>query len=542
MYMAKADKLALCRATASGDYEDYYRLKCDAEAVRWSGFATAPDYGRLKAHFEGLVGSDRLVYFLKEDGRTVGYCQISTAGATAEVDGYSVLTECAGRGYGTRLLSMVMDDLRGKGCRRIVARVSENNGASLKCFSRNGFAVDDSAEPQPVELKALGRTDMFITVARAIGPRYKVAVVTAARSEYGLLRWLITDMEADGDIDCVLIAAGAHLSAQQGMTVNRIIEDGHAIAHTVDFLLPGDSDADIARSNGRAAIAFADVLAAERPDMLVVLGDRYELLGICSSALLLRIPIAHISGGDVTDGALDNQVRNAVTMMADIHFPGTRESAANIARMRGSAENIYAVGEPGLESFVREQRMTRAELAESLGIDPAKKWILCTLHPETCRDVDYSIDMAHNMVAALKTVPDAEVIITAANVDAGGSAMNDIFRAAAAENAGFTFVSSLGHRRYLSFMNEAWAVVGNSSSGIVEAPFLGIPVINIGRRQHGRHTCTNVTDTGADVADIRRALEAIPPRRLAPDCFYGDGHTSELIKEHIKEYLRCNRE
>lgn len=538
--MANAEKLTLHRASGD-DFEAYYRLKCDPEAIKWSGFASAPDYMRLKAHFESLVCSDKLVFFLKDNDRIVGYCQISTDGSVAEVDGYSVLSDYAGKGYGTRLLAMVIDELRASPCDRIIARVSEKNLASIKCFSRNGFTVDETVVPQPVELKALGRTDNFITVSREIGPRYKVAVITAARSEYGLLRWLITDMERDADIDCVLIAAGAHLSPEQGMTVNQIIDDGHKIAHKVDFLLSNENEVGVAKSNGRAAIAFADVLGEERPDIVVVLGDRYELLGICSTALLLGIPIAHISGGDVTEGAIDNQVRNAVTMMADIHFPGTQESADNIARMRGGTDFIYNVGEPGLDSFIREKRMSRAELAESLNIDPDKKWILCTLHPETRRPIPFSLEMADNLMAALKTVPDAQVIVSAANVDAGGEAMNDIYKDASAGNDNFIFVHSLGHRRYLSFMNEAWAVVGNSSSGIVEAPFLGIPVINIGSRQQGRHICTNVVNSGTSYDEICKALAAIPPQRLEPDCYFGDGHTSVRIKEHIKDYLRCFR-
>ena len=538
--MANAEKLTLHRASGD-DFEAYYRLKCDPEAIKWSGFASAPDYMRLKAHFKALVCSDKLVFFLKDNDRIVGYCQISTDGSVAEVDGYSVLSDYTGKGYGTRLLAMVIDELRASPCGRIIARVSERNLASIKCFSRNGFTVDETVVPQPVELKALERTDNFITVSREIGPRYKVAVITAARSEYGLLRWFITDMERDADIDCVLIVAGAHLSPEQGMTVNQIIDDGHKIAYKVDFLLSNENEVGVAKSNGRAAIAFADVLGEERPDIVVVLGDRYELLGICSTAMLLGIPIAHISGGDITEGAIDNQVRNAVTMMADIHFPGTQESAANIARMRGGTDFIYNVGEPGLDSFIREKRMTRAELAESLNIDPDKKWILCTLHPETRRPIPFSLEMADNLMAALKTVPDAQVIVSAANVDAGGEAMNDIYKAAAAGNDNFIFVHSLGHRRYLSFMNEAWAVVGNSSSGIVEAPFLGIPVINIGSRQQGRHICTNVVNAGTSYDEICRALAAIPPQRLEPDCYFGDGHTSARIKEHIKDYLRCFR-
>lgn len=368
----------------------------------------------------------------------------------------------------------------------------------------------------------------------------KVCIVTAARSEYGLLQWLIEDLEHDKDIKLSLVVTGSHLSPEQGLTFRQIEEDGHCITRKVEYLLDSNSELGVAKSAGLCGLSFADVLNELSPDMLMVLGDRYELLPICTAALVMNIPIAHISGGDVTKGAIDNQVRNAVTMMASIHFPGTRESATNIERMRGSKDNIFNVGEPGLETFRRRSLIKRSELADSLSIDPTKKWIICTLHPETMKSKAYNLQMAKNMIEAVRSIDESEVIITAANADLGGNEMNDYFRQVCEELNNFQFIHSLGQHRYLSIMKEVYALIGNTSSGIIEAPFLGIPVVNIGNRQLGRHLCHNIISIGGNsLEEIIEATEKIPSNRLEPDYYFGDGYTSNKIIVHLKEYLSC---
>lgn len=371
--------------------------------------------------------------------------------------------------------------------------------------------------------------------------RFKICIVTAARSEYGLLQWLITDLEKDSDVDFSLIVTGSHLSPEQGMTINQIIHDGHKITETIEYLIGSSTDVGIAKSNGLCAVSFADAFARIRPDILVVLGDRYELLGICSTALLLNIPIAHISGGDITEGAIDNQVRNAITMLASVHFPGTQESYNNIVRMIGTSKNVFNVGEPGLETFRMTALLGRNELATSLGINPKKEWVVCTLHPETKQNVEYSMHMARNLIDSLKPHQEWEIIFTASNADLGGVEMNKYFIEVSQSNANIHFFHSLGQLKYLSIIGEAKMLIGNTSSGIVEAPYIGTPVINIGERQTGRHICSNVfCVSGESIDELRDTIAKIPAIKYSSDSYYGDGETSNKIISHLKTYLNAN--
>ena len=194
----------------------------------------------------------------------------------------------------------------------------------------------------------------------------KVCIITAARSEYGLLKWVIDGVYQDSELQLQLVVTGAHLSEEHGLTYRFIEDDGYPIAAKVDMHLKSDDKTDIVRSMGRCSDGFADAFAQLHPDVVVVLGDRYELLPIVSAALVMGIPIAHLSGGDITEGAIDNEVRNAVSMMSAIHFPGVESSADNLRRMLGDDAKIFTAGEPGLESFLRYELMDRPELAESI--------------------------------------------------------------------------------------------------------------------------------------------------------------------------------
>lgn len=367
----------------------------------------------------------------------------------------------------------------------------------------------------------------------------KVCIITAARSEYGLLRWTIDGIQNNPNFKLQLVATGSHLMAEHGYTYKCIEEDGFSIAAKVDMNLRSDSKEAIVEAMGRCSIGFANAFTELQPDMIVVLGDRYELLPICSAALVMNISIAHISGGDVTIGAIDNEVRNAVTMMSSLHFPGVEDSAKNIIRMRNSALNVWAVGEPGLDNFRRCALMSRQELAENIGLPIANKWILVTLHPETNESLEYNMQMAQNIVNLTDRIDNVSVVISKANADFGGSQMNKYWEEVEMQNpVKYHLYPSLGQLRYLSFMNECYAVLGNSSSGIVEAPCLGSPVINIGDRQTGRHICKNVRQVNNSLSEIIAAwnnIEACPAR--IKDDFYGDGHTAEKIIKHIEEYF-----
>lgn len=369
----------------------------------------------------------------------------------------------------------------------------------------------------------------------------KICFVTAARSEYGLLKWLMLDVDKSEKFSLQLIVTGGHLSYDQGHTVDQILEDGFNISYTVDAELDTTSTARIAESMGKMSQGFAKAFEVLVPDYLVVLGDRYELLPICNTAFVMRIPIIHLSGGDVTEGAIDDGVRNAVTMLADYHFPGTEDSAKNIIRMRNSEKNVWAVGEPGLDSFNRETLLSREELAANLGLDENKKWGLMTYHAETRESIEYNIANVKMCIESLIEYDEFQTIITYANADFGGKQINDIVEEAAGKYPEkLKVIPSLGHFRYLSFMRQAHFVIGNSSSGIIEAPFLKIPVINIGGRQKGRYKCSNVIQCSPQLEAIKHAIRLIDSGRIVDGTdlnYWGDGHTSEKIVQILTNVL-----
>ena len=362
----------------------------------------------------------------------------------------------------------------------------------------------------------------------------RIAIVTATRAEYGLLRWTIEALRSEPCFDVRLIVTGTHLSPAFGEPWREIEADGLRIDERIDYLGTDRSPAGIAREMSVCARLFADCFSKMAPDLLLVLGDRYELLPVCSTALVLGIPIAHIAGGEHTEGALDERVRNAVTMMATLHFPNSPEAARELVRMTGSPERIFNVGEPCVENSLRLSLPGRKELAGTLGLDPDKDWYLCTLHPETCLNTASNLAMARALIKALQGLTECEIILSEANADPGGAEMNALYRDWKAPNV--HLYPSLGQTAYQALMREARCVVGNSSSGVIETPLSGTPAINIGDRQKGRRLCPNVISCGRDPESIREALERIGPH-LPADLSFGDGHTSEHIVKHIKAYF-----
>ena len=366
----------------------------------------------------------------------------------------------------------------------------------------------------------------------------KVCIVTAARSEYGLLKWIIDGVYNDPELDLQLVVTGAHLSEEHGLTYRFIEEDGYPIAAKVDMQLSSDDKASIVRSMGKCSEGFAEAFTQLNPDVVMVLGDRYELLPIVSAALVMGIPVAHLSGGDVTEGAIDNEVRNAVSMMSAIHFPGVESSADNLRRMLGDNTQIYTAGEPGLESFLRFELMGREELAENLQLDINKKWCLVTLHPETKIGLNENLNMVKNLFEIMQDTDGVQFVISKANADFGGVQINSFWEEAVKQDENkYKLFTSLGQCRYLSYMRQAAGVIGNSSSGIVEAPFLGIPVINIGDRQKGRHLCKNVIQTNSNSGSLKKAFDQMLAQPTIVDNYYGDGHTSEYVINLLKDWL-----
>ncbi len=369
----------------------------------------------------------------------------------------------------------------------------------------------------------------------------KICVITAARSEYGLLRWVMSEIDRSMFFQLQIIVTGAHLMKEQGYTIDNIINDGFKIDKTVNININTDSSITIAASMGEMAkqIAFAfDELA---PDYVMVLGDRYELLPICNSAYIMGIPIIHLSGGDVTEGAIDDGIRNAVTMLADYHFPGTKDSGRNIIRMRGRKDNIWVVGEPGLDYLRREELMSREELSDDLGLDISSQWVLFTYHPETRESLEHNIEAVKNCISALNELTCYQVVATYANTDYGGREINDYLEYVRNKNSHkFIVIPSLGSKKYLSYMKQVALVLGNSSSGIVEAPSLKVPVVNIGNRQKGRHICSNIIQcTDISLNSIRSSIRsAISSAIDISDVdYWGDGHTAERIMSILRQQL-----
>ncbi len=369
----------------------------------------------------------------------------------------------------------------------------------------------------------------------------KICFVTAARSEYGLLKWLMKDIDKCEEFQLQLIVTGAHLAFEQGHTIDQIIADGFSISQTLDVDLDYSGTMQIAESMGRMSEKIALAFEKLSPDYLLVLGDRYELLPICSTAFIMRIPIIHLSGGDRTEGAIDDGIRNAVTMLAEYHFPGTENSAQNIIRMRGSDKNVWVVGEPGLDAFYRERLMNREELATSLGLDINKKWGLMTYHAETKESLDHNLLVVKWCIENIVRQADFQFVITYANADFGGNQINEYVKEQEAlHSKKLKVIPSLGQLRYISFMQEINIMLGNSSSGIVEAPFLGIPVINIGNRQKGRYQCGNILQCNANEADIKKAIEkaeTLIKINAKDKNYWGNGHASERILKILRQEL-----
>ena len=365
----------------------------------------------------------------------------------------------------------------------------------------------------------------------------KICIVTATRAEYGYLKWLMKDILADSELELQVIATGTHLDKTQGYTVDQIIIDGVPVTAEVDVHLDNSSPKAICETMSRYGNGFAETLSRLQPDVMVVLGDRYELLPICSTAFMMQIPIAHLSGGDVTEGALDDGVRNAVTMLATYHFPITEDCAKNIRRMRGENKNIFVTGSTSLDFFNRTELMTREELAENLGLDINKKWALCTLHSETKQDISYNVRMADNLISAMKeSLSDFQIVITNANADLGGQEINKLMMKVADESQNqFVVVPSLGQKRYLSYMKQVELVLGNSSSGILESPYLGVPTVNIGERQKGRYRCENIIQSGIEKNEIEQSIkEAMSGKYSIPSTYWGDGNASGKIVRVLK--------
>lgn len=371
--------------------------------------------------------------------------------------------------------------------------------------------------------------------------RRKICVVTTSRAEFGLLRGLLKCIEADSALRLQVIASGMHLAPEFGLTVREIEAAGVKLDHKIDMQLTGESGAANAKSIGLGLAGFADALTKLKPAIVVLLGDRFELLAPAVAALMLRIPIAHIHGGERTEGVIDESVRHSITKMASLHFPATDTYRRRIIQMGESPARVFNFGAPGLDQIHSTPPLPRAQLEQELGLPLQDPVAIVTYHPATLDSQSLDAQVRH-LAAAIKASK-LSAVFTMANADAEGVRVNAQLRELCAQNSEkYKWFPNLGQRRYLSCLKHFAVMVGNSSSGLTEAPSFRLPVVNIGNRQQGRVRAANVIDVPCSRAAIQQGIKrAMSPRFRAslrgmrnPYERFHDGRASERIKDVLK--------
>jgi UDP-hydrolysing UDP-N-acetyl-D-glucosamine 2-epimerase len=335
----------------------------------------------------------------------------------------------------------------------------------------------------------------------------KICVYTASRAEYGLLHGVMRGIAAAETLHLQILASGMHLSPEFGMTIHEIRTDGFKPDETVEILLSSDTPTAICKSMGLAMIGYGEALQRLKPDMVVVLGDRFETFCMAAAVQVCRVPLVHIGGGEITEGAIDEAFRHSITKMSHLHFASCEAYRQRIIQLGEAPDRVFNVGALGVENIHRMSLMDRSELAESIGVNLGKPYFLVTFHPVTL-EKDTSEGQCLLLLDALDAFPEYNVIFTKANSDTDGRVINRLIDKYTEKRPERCFVvASLGALRYLSAMKYAAAVIGNSSSGIVEAPSFKIPTINIGDRQKGRVRAESaVVDCEPSVASIEAAI------------------------------------
>ncbi len=337
----------------------------------------------------------------------------------------------------------------------------------------------------------------------------KICVFTSTRAEYGLLRNLIKEIHTCSGLDLQLLVSGTHLVADHGMTIEEIIKDGFKPHKCVDIDLIDDSSKGICNSMGMAVSLYGKYFTEDNPDLLVVLGDRFETFCCATAAQICRIPIAHIHGGEITQGAIDEAFRHCITKMSHLHFPCCEEYRNRIIQMGESPQYVYNVGALGVENIRKLKLMELCDLERSIGFKLDSPFFLVTFHPVTL-EKNSAEKQLKELLSALEQYSDHKFIFTSANADTGGKIINQIINDYKRRHPDQCFITpSLGYQRYLSAMKLCNAVIGNSSSGILEAPALKVPTINIGDRQKGRVQVESILNCKPEKASILAALKKV---------------------------------
>jgi len=362
----------------------------------------------------------------------------------------------------------------------------------------------------------------------------KICFVTGSRADFGLLIWPMRAIQETAGLKLQLIATGMHLSPEFGYTIDNIRAEGFAVNDTVETLLSSDSGVGVAKSVGLGVIGFADAFARLAPDLVVVLGDRYETFAAAQAAMYMRLPMAHLFGGDVTEGAIDESIRHAISKMSHLHFTTNADSTRRLAQLGEDPSRIFTVGSPGIDSIKRLKLMDRETIGREVGMALGERNVLVTFHPVTV-EADRSVGSLDELFAALSALdPEFRLFFTLANADAEGRALNERIKAYVSGRPNAIAVASLGQLRYISLMNQVDVVVGNSSSGVYEAPSLNAPSVDIGDRQKGRERAASVVHAAPERQAITAAIAAALRRgRQLTVSPYGDGEASRRIADGI---------
>jgi GDP/UDP-N,N'-diacetylbacillosamine 2-epimerase (hydrolysing) len=369
----------------------------------------------------------------------------------------------------------------------------------------------------------------------------KICVVTGTRADYGLLYWLMKEIQTADDLELQIIATGMHLSPEFGLTYQQIEHDGFLIDEKVEMLLSSDSEVGITKSMGLAMIGFADALERLKPDVMVVLGDRFEVFSAASAAMIAKLPIAHLHGGEATEGLIDEPIRHSISKMSHLHFTSTEEYRRRVVQLGEPPDRVFNVGAVGIDNIKKLKLLDRTEFEKSIDFNLGKRNLLITFHPVTL-ETGTAKEQFSNLLTVLSELDDAHLIFTKANADTDGRIINAMIDEYVADRKETTAAfTSLGQMRYLSAMQYIDGVVGNSSSGLLEIPSFKIGTVNIGDRQRGRVKAKSVIDCEPTKEGIREAISILFTSQFKKGIEdlknpYGEGGASNKIAKIILDF------
>jgi GDP/UDP-N,N'-diacetylbacillosamine 2-epimerase (hydrolysing) len=367
----------------------------------------------------------------------------------------------------------------------------------------------------------------------------KICIITASRSEYGLMRWLMNDLKSAKDFQLQIVVTGSHLSEEHGMTYREIEQDGFSIDALIPLYLDNADKVLLSQATADLNVNLARVFVDLMPDLVMVMGDRYELLSVLTTCVLSGIPLAHISGGEITEGAIDDQIRHAMTKISHLHYVANEVYASRVKQMGEEDWRICISGEPGLDNLYRQPMHSLLELEVDLGLDFSKPTAIVTYHPVTLHidDLDKQLKELCNALESAANKHHLQYVITYPNADLGFDRIIAVWNKFVDGRDDRIVVKSLGQSRYLGALSSLTMMIGNSSSGLVEAPSFNMPVVNIGERQKGRMRGKNVIDVECSHIEILSGIESALVWDSSVSCFnpYGDGKSSERVLGHLRK-------